>query len=168
MPPIDGCFKVNIDRSHNRLGISSCGGLIRNDQGVKLHDFFCKIGSGNALWAKLWGLRLGIKLALQHNLNWVVFELDSKVVVDMVALGRTDNAYLQPLLGIILELLRLPCWKTTVVHAYREANRWADFLARKGQLVPSFDWVLVGSACPKLGLLLADDLRGSLLPRVVR
>lgn len=78
------------------------------------------------------GSSLGIKLARQLNLCKAVFELDSKVVVDMVNKGCSDNAYLQPLLHDIIGMLRLPSWDTSVMHAYREANRCADFLARKG------------------------------------
>lgn len=83
----------------------------------------------------------------------------------MVTKGCSNNAYLQPLLHDIIGMLRLPSWDTSVMHAYREANRCADFLARKGQLEPSFEWVLVDNVCPTLGLLLADDMRGSMLPR---
>lgn len=65
IPPSEGCFKVNTDGSHSRLGISSYGGLIRNSQGAMINGFYCKLGSGNALWAELWGLWFGIKLAQQ-------------------------------------------------------------------------------------------------------
>lgn len=113
--------------------------------------------SGNAIWAELWGLRRGIDLAKQLNLSWVIFELDSKVVVDMVKAGGSAVVYLNPLIQEIGALLNHPCWRVSFVHAYREANRCADFLARKGHLAPSFDWVLVDVVCPMLGLLLADD-----------
>lgn len=41
-----------------------------------------------------------------------------------------------------------------------------SFLAKKGHESSSFDWVVFDSVCPSLGLLLANDVRGSVLPRV--
>lgn len=53
------------------------------------------------------------------------------------------------------------------MHTFREANRYVDFLAMKGYSATSFDWIVVEVVCPGLRLLLANDVRGSVLPRVV-
>lgn len=87
------------------------------------------------------------------------------MVVDMVISSGSFLAYLNSLLQEVVSLLREPCWRADIVHAYREANRCADFLAKKGHLVSSYDWVVLESVCPGLGILLADDVRGSVLPR---
>lgn len=94
VPPCEGSYKVSIDGSHSKAGISSCGGLVCNSYGSMIHGFYCKVGAGNALWAKLWGLRMGIKLAQHLNLRNVVFEMDSKSIVEMIASGGTNNGYL--------------------------------------------------------------------------
>lgn len=78
--------------------------------------------SGNAIWAELWGLRRGIDLAKQLNLSWVIFELDSKVVVDMVKAGGSAVVYLNPLIQEIRALPNHPCWRVSFVHAYREGS----------------------------------------------
>lgn len=56
---------------------------------------------------KLWALHLGIRLAQELKLGWVVFEMDSQFIVNMVRSGQTPNAFLQPLLSqiIVIELL---------------------------------------------------------------
>lgn len=168
-PPPAGCYKVNVDGSHLHNGRSACGGLIRRDNGSFVQGFHCNIGSGNAVWAELWGHYLGIKLARQPGLHWVVFELDSMVIVDMVNAEVTANASLRPLLQHISCMLRDPSWRTSVVHTFRETNGCADFLARKGhESSSSFEWVVLDRVCPSLGLLIANYVRGTLLPRVSR
>lgn len=54
------------------------------------------------LWAELWALRLGIKLARQLQLTNVAFEMDSLTVVNMVNSGGTENANFRPILKDIL------------------------------------------------------------------
>lgn len=78
---------------------------------------------------------------------------------------RSTLAYLDPLLNEIFLFLCDPSWRVVVVHVFREANRCADFLVRKGQLASSFELEIVESISPLLGILLADDVRGSVLPR---
>lgn len=112
-------------------------------------------------------MHLGIKLARQLGLHWVIFELDSKVVVDMINSGSSRLAYLNPLTQDILSLLRDLSWCTSVVHTYREGNRGADFMARQGVSASTFDWVVVDYVCHSLGIILADDVRGSVLPRSI-
>lgn len=75
--PTQGWSKVNADGSYVQItGSTACGGLLRDDQGRFVHGFYCKLVSASVIWAKLWALRLGIKLAQHLNLKWVMFELD--------------------------------------------------------------------------------------------
>lgn len=92
----------------------------------------------------------------------------SKVVVDMVKAGGSSNAFFKPLLDEIIWMLKDPGWRTSIVHSYRETNFCADFLAKKGHEATSFDWVIVEDVCPSLGILLANDVRDSVLTRVAR
>lgn len=119
---------VNIGGSHSSAGGSACGGLVYRSNGSFVHNFYYKLGAGNALWAELWGLRLGIKLAKQIGLSWVIFEMDSQVVVDLIKSGGSTLAYLSPLLQEqeVISLLCEPCWQASVTHVYLEANWCAE------------------------------------------
>lgn len=112
----------------------------------------------------MWGLLLGVRLARQLGLSWIVFELDSQVVVDTVRSGTTRLSYLNPLLQEILLLLQEPGWRVSVTHVFCEANRCADVLARRGLSASSFDFSVVDTVYPLLGIVLADDARGTALP----
>lgn len=73
-------------------------GLIRDSNGNLVKSFYNKVGSCNIVWAKLWVLRLGIRMAQDLDLLGVVFEMDSKVIVDMVQYRFTHISFLKPLL----------------------------------------------------------------------
>lgn len=75
-------------------------------------------------------------------------------------MGGITNVFYKPLLHEIVSLLNQQDWSISV---FREVNRCADLLARKGHGA-SLKWVLLDSVCPTLGLILADDARSSLLP----
>ncbi|GAU38761.1 hypothetical protein TSUD_64920 [Trifolium subterraneum] len=167
-PPPDEWHKVNVDGSFNTIsGSTACGGLIRNQHGIFVKGFYSKIGSSNAIWAEMWVLRIGIRIAQNLLLPKVVFEMDSKVIVNMVTSGHTNNAYLSPLLGEVVSLLQHPNWETSIAHVYREANRCADFLTNKGHS-SSFEGDIVNLACHSLQAILYDDFRGASLPRLIR
>jgi ribonuclease HI len=120
------------------------------------------------VWAELWALRIGIEMANQLNIKNVIFEMDSLVVVNMVNLGSSPNAFLQPLLQEVITLLRHPGWSTSVCHVYREANRCADLLANLGHTSLDFNCNFIDVFSPTLKLLLEDDVRGVSFPRLIQ
>lgn len=75
----------------------------------------------------------------------------------------TSKVQFKPSLTEILAQLHQSNWRTSVVHIFRETNH---LLARQGH-VSYFDWTIVNVCSPGLGMLLADDHRGSSLPRLV-
>jgi ribonuclease HI len=100
-----------VDGSFNTIyGSTACGGLIRNKHGIFVKGFYSKIRSSNAIWAEMWALRIGIRIAQDMSLPKVVFEMDLKVIVNMVTSGHTNNFYLSPLLSEIIDLLQHPNW----------------------------------------------------------
>jgi hypothetical protein len=113
------------------------------------------------VWAELWALRIGIEMANQLNIKNVIFEMDSLVVVNMVNLGSSPNAFLQP-------LFHHPGWSTSVCHVYREANRCADLLANLGHTSLDFNCNFIDVFSPTLKLLLEDDVRGVSFPRLIQ
>lgn len=166
-PPPDGCFKVNVDGSHiNNPSSSACGGLIRDANGNFVKGFYSKVGSCNAVWAELWALRLGITLAHDLNLPWVMFEMDSKVVVEMVHKKDTHISFLKHLLQEVISLFQLPSWRTSITHTYREANKCVDLLANKGHET-SYDGVILDTSFNLLDLLLSADARGVCSSRLI-
>lgn len=162
--PLDGCNNVNTDGSHSSGGGSTCGGLIRRSNGSFVRGITCKLGAGNALWVDLWGVCLGMRLARQLGLSWVIFEADSKVVTNMINSRHLSLPYLDPLLKEISSFLDDCTWRVTTMHSFHQENRCADYLGRSGLLASSFDFVMIKSVCLMLGILLADDVRGTMLP----
>jgi ribonuclease HI len=168
-PPPHDHYKVNVDGSHKKSsGISTCGGLIRDSNGKCIRGFYNRLGSCSAVWAELWALRIGIEMANQLNIKNVIFEMDSLVVVNMVNLGSSPNAFLQPLLQEVITLLHHPGWSTSVCHVYREANRCADLLANLGHTSLDFNCNFIDVFSPTLKLLLEDDVRGVSFPRLIQ
>lgn len=96
----------------------------------------------------------------------VIFEMDSKVVVNFVHCRAAGNAFLQPLISEICHMLHDPGWCTRVDHVYREANRAADWLASLGHSSP-FHCNMLSVVPSPLGLILSEDCRGCSLPRLV-
>lgn len=165
--PPDDWVKINVDGSYPAGSDSSaCGGLAKDSLGRFIKGFYSKIGSCNAAWAELWTLRNGINLARELSLERVIFEMDSKVIVDMVRAKTSHIPFLQPLLQEVLNLLHLPDWSTSVEHIFREANHCADLLAKKGHS-SSFDGVIMEDSFALLDLYLLNDARGVSSPRVV-
>lgn len=143
-----------------------CGGLIRSSSGTLIKGFSCNLGLCNSVWAELWALRLGIKLARSLAIPSSVFELDSKVVVNMVRMRGAHNKFLQPFLHEVLELLDDPSWRTYVIHVFREANRCADYLANEGHNIP-LGWQVFDRASLTLALILREDALGCSIPRLI-
>lgn len=159
-PPPCRAYKVNVDGSHyHDRGSTACGGLIRNSDGIFVKGFYCNMGCSNPFWAEMWALLLGVRLAQSLALPEVLFELDSLSIVQTVKRGYSTVPALQPILVEILSLLRLPDWKTSVMHTFREANRCADLLANMGHGTP-YNWTLPDTAPPSLCYFLFSDNAG--------
>lgn len=99
-------------------------------------------------------------------LNFAIFEMDFKVIVDMVHNKSTQISFLEPLLQEFIHLLNLRSWRTSFIHTYREANKCADLLANKGHSA-SYDGVVLDSIFPLHGLYLLADARGVCTSRFV-
>lgn len=57
-------YKVNVDGLGRRgEGSSACRALVRDSLGTFFRGFHCNVGVCNAVWAELWALFLGLKLA---------------------------------------------------------------------------------------------------------
>lgn len=164
--PPDGVFTLNVDGSHKQ-GSSACGGLLRDSSGRFMKGFHCNLGSSTSVMAELWGLVLGLRLARDVGISSLRIEMDSRVVVNMIILRRSQCLMFQPLLEEALDLVDDARWVCSIHHIYREANYCADILASLGH-AGNFTWTLLDAAPPQLSLALAANARSVSTIRVVR
>ena len=130
-PPI-GWMKLNTDgASLGNPGAAGAGGLIRNSSGEWVKGFARSVGFATSVTAEFWALRDGLILASQLGLQQIEVEIDAKVVVDLVQSNSVVNNSFLPLLNDCRSLLR-SFHQVSVSHTFREANRCADALARRG------------------------------------
>ena len=137
--PPAGWKKLNTDGSclsgSDRAG---CGGLVRDEHGSWIGGFTRYIGSTNSFIAELWGLREGLLLCCNLNIDFLVVEMDAQVVVEIFKNDSYVNNAISPLLDDCRHLAARfhHIWFN---HYYRQANRCADLLARMGAIqVPEF------------------------------
>ena len=89
------------------------------------------LGFTNSFEAELWGLRDGLTLCNNLNISSLIVELDAKVIVDIFHNVNYENNVLSPILDDCRQLMsRFD--QVQVKHIYRQANCYADALARMG------------------------------------
>lgn len=130
--PPPGYFKLNTDGSVNlTTKHASAGGIIRNDEGIWVKGFTINIGEASIFMAELWGLREGLKLCLDVGIQNLCVEMDSISLVKLLNQGLSNNDSVSTLMLDCLALLQ-QFNNYSITHLYREGNRAADFLAKKG------------------------------------
>lgn len=164
-PPVNW-YKVNSDGSSlGNPGLTGGGGLIRNDKGEWIRGFARAIGSTTSAAAELWALRDGIRLCMALNLQVVVFELHAKIVIDLLSKEEKSMNGNEIIVADCKEgLQRIP--QVKIQHCYREANKCANALARRGALLPQ-DFVIFLEPPSDVSLLLSVDAVGTLYDRSV-
>lgn len=133
-PPL-GQFKLNVDGSRNATGASGAGGVLRNWSGDWIQGFSHHIGIGEVLHAEVWGICIGIKMAVDLQIKKLIIESDSALAV---ALLNSTDYELHPLATIINNCHGLMKFfdYCVIQHAYRERNTVADMLAKDGINMP--------------------------------
>lgn len=126
---------MNTDGACKRTGASSGGGVIRDHKEAWIFGFGMNIGHCSVTVAELWGLYHGLKLAWEHGIRWLVVEIDSLCVTELVRKPvDTDNEYtslLQPIEEVIQRN-----WNIIINDVYREADFTADYLANYALSLP--------------------------------
>ena len=111
--------------------MASGGGILRNEVGGWIRAFIRKIGITTSFVAELWALRDGLSMCVDMQIPALEVELDAKVVADLMNNTTSLNADFTAIVADCRQLLsQIP--QVKVSHCYREANRWADALARLG------------------------------------
>ncbi|GAV83710.1 RVT_3 domain-containing protein [Cephalotus follicularis] len=89
--PLSLFFKLNIDgSSKGNPGNLGAGGLIRDNSGNWVLGFTCFIGVCFSIQAKLWGLREGLKLALNMHIENPLVETDSQLSIHSIRNAHTS------------------------------------------------------------------------------
>lgn len=104
-PPI-GCKKLNIDGS--RLGIigrAGYGGVVRNEHGRWIVGFSKHNNSASIFVAEMWGLRDGLILCSNLNIQCLIVEVDARALVDALLNSDYVNIVVSPLLDDCRHLL---------------------------------------------------------------
>ncbi|CAJ2636315.1 unnamed protein product [Trifolium pratense] len=87
-PLLDNCVKLNVDGSSlGNPGRSGYGGIIRNNVGGWLYSFSGFCGITTNLKAELLAIVHGLSLTWSKGYTKVIYESDSKVVIDLIDQG---------------------------------------------------------------------------------
>nr|POF05818.1 putative ribonuclease h protein [Quercus suber] len=116
------------------LGLAGGGGLIRNEDDKWVKGYARAIGCATSVAVKLWALRDGTCLCISLKIPALVFELEAKLVVDLVKKDLEKTNGIDVLVADCREGLK----KISLVriqHCYRETNKCADALARRGTIM---------------------------------
>ena len=112
-----------------------------------------------SVMTKLWALRDGLTLAIQLGIRCLEVELDAKVIVEMLNNADNFNKKFSPLLLDCMSLIA-SLTQVRVAHVYREANRCASFLAKKGCCMREDFVIFDVSPSDELDKLLVSDING--------
>ena len=135
--PFCNWFKLNTDGSAlGNPGTAGGGGILRSDSGLWIQAFSRSIGKTTSFLAELWALRDGLIMCLNLRISALEVEIDAQAVVELMNNDNTSNATNSSLVADCRLLIsQIPQIK--VSHCYREANAYADALARIGSLQDS-------------------------------
>ncbi|KAK9987317.1 hypothetical protein SO802_032268 [Lithocarpus litseifolius] len=166
IPPPVQWVKLNSDGSSlGNPGRAGGGGVIRNADGKWIKGYARAIGNTTSVAVELWALRDGIQLCLELNLTAVIIELDALVVIDLLRNTNQNPNGINNLVADCREgLARIP--RVQIQHCYREANKCADALARRGALLPC-NFRVFESPPADVALLLSLDDAGILYDRSI-
>lgn len=124
--------KLNTNGSSvGNSGKAGGGGLIQNQEGGWVKGFSRAIGISSSVDAELWALRYGLRICCSMGLQALEIEIDSKVVADW-AVGSTSINTAHSMLISNYKYLMEQLPRVKFKHYFKEANQYANFLAKKG------------------------------------
>ncbi|XP_050289932.1 uncharacterized protein LOC126728105 [Quercus robur] len=126
--------------------------------------FSRSIGMTSSFAAKLWGLREGLLLCSNLNINAFEVELDAKAIVDALDNPSYVNNVISPLLDDCKLLIsHIP--QVCIHHCFQQANRCANSLARLSYCLDA-DFSTFDSPLVDLLDVFEDDLNGVFCNRI--
>lgn len=121
---------MNID-GLAKQGVTTGGGVLRNDKGNFMGAFSNFYGDGTNTWAELCALRDGLMFCLALEITPLIVESDSLVVVQAVRVGVIGNWRLE---YPFRDCMKLISSSVQIIHGYRQINHVADRLAAVAHL----------------------------------
>ena len=112
-----------------------------------------------SVMTELWALRDGLTLAIQLGIRCLEVKLDAKVIVEMLNNADISNKKFSPLLLDCRSLIA-SLTQVRIAHVYREANRCAYCLAKKGCCMRMNFVIFDVSPSDDLDKLLVFDING--------
>ena len=158
-------MKLNTDGSAlGNPGRAGGGGVIRDHLGHWIKGFSRALGTTNSFIAELWALRDGLIIFKDLGLSNLIVELDALSVIHMLSSDKSCPI-MEPLLSDYRSLFKaIP--NKRIQHIYREANQYADALARLGSSV-IFSFVVFVEPPPVVADLLALNVAGNICNNLV-
>ena len=158
-------MKLNTDGSAlGNPGRASGGGVIRDHLGHWIKGFSRALGTTNSFIAELWALKDGLIIFKDLGLSKLIVELDALSVIHMLSSDKSCPI-MEPLLSDYRSLFKaIP--NKRIQHIYREANQYADALARLGSRV-IFSFVVFVEPPPVVADLLALNVAGNICNNLV-
>ncbi|KAF7835253.1 Ribonuclease H protein [Senna tora] len=157
---VKGWYMLNVDASvslDNR-SIATCGGLIRDNEGLFCMGFNKYLGSCNALHAETWGILHGLEVAWNAGYRRIIVETDSKDVVENISKRNMEMHQSSQLVRKVRNLMQRN-WDVKIRHEYREANEVAHRLASLARI--GADTIVFNEAPGPILPLLFKDQMGS-------
>ena len=136
---------------------------MRDEHGSWIGGFTRYIGSTNSFIVELWGLKEGLLLCYNLNIDFLIVELNAQAVVEVFKNANYVNNVISPLLDDCRHLAAR-FQHIRFNHCYRQANHCANLLARMGAIqVPYF----LSFSSPPMDICNAfeDDCNGVLFNR---
>ena len=104
--PLQGWKKLKTDGlALGEHGSAGCGGVIRDEGGHWVAGFSKQIGYTGCFAAELWGLREGLLLCYNLNIQLLEIEVDAKSVVDVLGNLSYVNNIISPILDDCRQLI---------------------------------------------------------------
>lgn len=121
-------------------GNAGIGGVFRDHEGKFVAAFARNIGSARNNKAETWALLRGVQLAIDLDIKKLLIESDSSFLFYCLC-RQEDHPNTQTLL-VETKLLLQKCEQVKFKFGYRECNKVADWLAKKGaDMKTSEEWV---------------------------
>ncbi|XP_057249366.1 uncharacterized protein LOC130590821 [Beta vulgaris subsp. vulgaris] len=158
-PPPEGFCKLNFDGSKLGNGDAALGFVIRNTEGEVLLAGAKSLGQYvSIVQAEAWALHAGIKGALSLNIPKLVVEGDNLVVINsMRHIWRVPWEISNILVDVGLDAALFS--ECRFCHCFREANRAADFMAKKAHSYSSLLYWFP-PYCLDFSLIIRKDVLG--------
>ncbi|KAL9444513.1 hypothetical protein AB3S75_017659 [Citrus x aurantiifolia] len=167
-PPTWPWCKLNTDgsvRNSCDAGAGGAGGVIRDYAGNWISGFCMNIGECPVVMAELWGLYQGLLLAWDAGIKYLLVEVDSLCVAQMIFKQVVMPNVSYALVAAVRDLFNRN-WQVSLSHIFREANSVADFMANMAHSLPHGIHLFTSPPVGSYSIIL-QDMIGVAKPRLV-